>query len=178
MLLGAFEPLRLRVEVFECHLQDSKAPRLKEEQMECPGGIRRIAHAALASQLSARSADRFERFTIKPPALPEVSDLNALPRSDPQSAILLIDVHFKGEVSVGTTLDNLPDSDLDIASQTSPDAECESRLEVRGPVIHVDAAGTVSQTLQVRYVHVVVELDIVPQADHGKCRRTLGSQPA
>jgi hypothetical protein len=42
--------------------------------MECPGGIRRIAHAALASQLSARSADRFERFTIKPPALPEVSD--------------------------------------------------------------------------------------------------------
>ncbi len=42
--------------------------------MECPGEIRRIVRAELASWLSARNADRFERFTIKPPDLPDVSD--------------------------------------------------------------------------------------------------------
>ncbi len=43
-----------------------------------PADIRRIVHTELASWLSARSVDRFEWFTIKPPDLPEVSDFPAL----------------------------------------------------------------------------------------------------
>ena len=74
MLLGVFEHLSLGGEVV---LATSKTQRLgdsKKNNTPVAAGAWGMVHRALELGLPARSADRFERFTIKPPAVPEVSD--------------------------------------------------------------------------------------------------------
>ena len=78
MLLGVFEPWSLGGEVVKSHLQDSKARRLQEEQHT--RGSRGLGNSppGIGVGIARSNADRFERFTIKPPALPEVSDWGTL----------------------------------------------------------------------------------------------------
>ena len=65
MFLRVFEPWSLRGNALKRRLEDSKTPRLEGEQTIPSGGIEEVVRYDLGSRLSARSADRFERFIIQ-----------------------------------------------------------------------------------------------------------------